>query len=861
MGTLANSRREQPERKTLQPCKASSATDLAVQGVWFGLRYPASTGFDETLPTGLQLMPAVPCNLGGRATTLGTNDNSIVSKRSADCIGYFREQQFLRHFVARKKSRRAPVINLGYFARSVVVDYFTSWHLNVPMSTITQDQQVVSAEISPVLPLEAAPTPPSRRKLIVLLGCGFDPSYFRMRARLIAQSYAYVEVDFPDLVQRKSRIIQQDPELQAMLATRHPEYQSNGNIVADDYYLIGSDLKYPDRLSQAFSDVGLDPTDEMLFISEVALVYMDPTDADQVIRWASHFPCARFVLYEQTIPTAQMNPFGQTMLLHFDKMRSTLKGTHMYPRVADQVARFRRQGWPFVAACELGQLWHALLPSTERQRIHALEPFDEWEEWHMKSAHYLVLFAESRAAHRASTVLSKSPDRLLRYDFISQWQPSVSTPLSPLPTTQLLRQASRQSLCNVRTCALSKVGQAFAKGMWHTLADSAMQVHRWGLTATALSNTGVMVFGGYGLPSNPEPNSFHQRLASPLLVPWSWMDGNTCSHSDISITASMSGTIPSPRLYHAAHRWGEANGIIFGGRASPTAALGDAFCFCKVAGQWQWSPLPLIPKNGVADGVPLPASSCLARYRHASCIISDPSNAHGSTMVVHGGVNSQRVTLDDMFVVDISSGQWSSIRLQPYGGQPQHLPAPRHSHSLTFIPASNRIWMVGGLLVDGTSDSGVFCIEPATWVCERVPLTYTPSEHVPLVDNCHVSTWSYLGRYSHQATPVPWCPHLILVVGGITPDTVLDWSTAWMLLDTDARSWCYLPMPHPLDTPTAWLLVGHQLVWKPTNDCDSQTISASDAELLVVGGGATCFSFGTHFNRNWVQFRIPCGAI
>ncbi|KAJ1975876.1 tRNA methyltransferase ppm2 [Dimargaris xerosporica] len=825
MGTLANARRKQPERKTLQPCKSPSAADLAVQG---------------------------------------TNDNSIVSKRSADCIGYFREEQFLRHFVARKKSRRAPVINLGYFARSVVMDYFTSWHLNVPMSTITQEQGVESARPLPgplAAPSEYAPASPSRRKIIVLLGCGFDPSYFRMRTRHITQPYAYVEVDFPELVQRKSRIVQQDPELQAILASRHPEYQSNGNIVADDYYLIGSDLKYPDRLSQAFSNVGLNPADEMLFISEVALVYMAPTDADRVIQWASHFPYARFVLYEQTIPTVQLNPFGQTMLLHFDKMRSTLKGTHQYPRVADQVARFHQHGWPFVAACELGQLWRSLLPSTERQRVHALEPFDEWEEWHMKSAHYLVLFAESQTAHRASTVLAKSPDRILCYDFMSRWQRNASSPSLQLTTAQRSLQIPCLPHSNVRSCALDSVGQALAQGTWHTVVDSAQYVHRWGLTATAIPTKGVMVFGGYGLPTNAEPDTFHQRLASPLFVPWAWMDDNACSGSAVTAAVSVTGNIPSPRMYHSAHRWGEANGIVFGGRTSPTAALGDAFCFREIAGQWQWSPLPLLPTNSLVDGSMLLTPTCLARYRHASCIISSASTALGGALVVHGGINSQRVTLGDMFVVDIASRQWSSIRLQPCGGQPRHLPSPRHSHSLTFISASNSIWMVGGLLADGTADSGVFRIDPATWVCEQMSLTYAPSKSVALTDDSQIRPQPYLSRYSHQATPIPWCSHLVLVVGGITPDAVLDWSIVWVLLDTDARTWRYLPIPHPFNASTAWLLVGHQLVWKPTSQSASHNFGASDPELIVVGGGATCFSFGTHFNRNWVRLRIPYGAI
>jgi tRNA wybutosine-synthesizing protein 4 len=54
----------------------------------------------------------------------GTNDSSIVSKRSVERTGYAIkavEHQWFRHFV-KKPVRRAPLINLGYFVRMRAIE-------------------------------------------------------------------------------------------------------------------------------------------------------------------------------------------------------------------------------------------------------------------------------------------------------------------------------------------------------------------------------------------------------------------------------------------------------------------------------------------------------------------------------------------------------------------------------------------------------------------------------------------------------------------------------------------------------------------------------------------------------------------
>lgn len=51
------------------------------------------------------------------------------------------------------------------------------------------------------------------------------------------------------------------------------------------------------------------------------------------------------------------------------------------------------QGWERVEAMDMNQFYSNLVSPEERNRVEFLEPFDEYEEWHLKCSHYMVLCA------------------------------------------------------------------------------------------------------------------------------------------------------------------------------------------------------------------------------------------------------------------------------------------------------------------------------------------------------------------------------------------------------------------------------------------------------------------------------------
>ena len=98
---------------------------------------------------------------------------------------------------------------------------------------------------------------------IVSFGAGFDTSFFMLRQQGHKQCQ-YVEIDFPDVVENKWKLIKNDPSC--------AELAAEGN----NYHLLAADLRnLPSLKDLLFEKILLNPTEPTLFISECAITYMD----------------------------------------------------------------------------------------------------------------------------------------------------------------------------------------------------------------------------------------------------------------------------------------------------------------------------------------------------------------------------------------------------------------------------------------------------------------------------------------------------------------------------------------------------------------------------------------------------------
>ncbi|XP_014866694.1 PREDICTED: tRNA wybutosine-synthesizing protein 4 isoform X3 [Poecilia mexicana] len=390
---------------------------------------------------------------GSDTAVQGTNDSSVVSKASAAAQGYFRDP-FIQHFVC-KVSRRAPLINRGYFVRWRAVDHCVRHFLHI--------------------------TAKCPKRQILSLGAGFDSLYFRLRADGALDGTVVFEVDFPDVARRKAALVTSNATLRGLLDPCLPPSPHTGPVYlcSSQYRLLGVDVREESQTEAALSAAGLDWAAPTLILSEVVLTYMETQRSDAVISWAAkRLPRSLFVMYEQIRPD---DPFGRVMQDHFLKLNSTLHALQQYPDLPAQRQRFldkasapthhtaftfvtspsqtliyflwwtvrklkphwsRKehgtaanlpghacfnyasmyvllnehcvcvcaccpQGWERCVCVDMNAFYLGLVPQEERDRIETLEPFDEHEEWHQKCSHYFILTA-SRGALMEQALLGQA---------------------------------------------------------------------------------------------------------------------------------------------------------------------------------------------------------------------------------------------------------------------------------------------------------------------------------------------------------------------------------------------------------------------------------------------------------------------
>lgn len=97
----------------------------------------------------------------------------------------------------------------------------------------------------------------------------------------------FVDVDYPDLIQKKRQIVLETPELQGLLGTWEVSQDSPLLLKSQRYCQVGCDLRQLSTLQACLTSLFDMPNTEFLFVAEVSITYMDTEGADGVIKWAS----------------------------------------------------------------------------------------------------------------------------------------------------------------------------------------------------------------------------------------------------------------------------------------------------------------------------------------------------------------------------------------------------------------------------------------------------------------------------------------------------------------------------------------------------------------------------------------------
>ncbi|KAL8915608.1 MAG: hypothetical protein Q9172_006857, partial [Xanthocarpia lactea] len=658
---------------------------------------------------------------------MDTNNSSIVSKRSVERL-YHETPHFFRYFV-KKPIRRSPLINRGYWLRMHAIEQTVLRFLRAPSEM---------------------------KKIVLNLGCGYDPLPFQCLSKYSEDctGVTFADVDHPELMSKKRDMILEQSAMKSLVGRIQSYGQDGSTIVmrSDHYVGVGCDLRDIARLTKALEEELQIGSCLVLCTAEVSITYMDVNAADALITWAAQYDNIRFCMLEQLLPQGQGHPFAQKMIQHFTKLGTPLRCVHTYPLLQDQESRFLRAGFHSAKARTLWHFWQdqSLVALDLRLHLNEVEPFDEWEEFALFSSHYFILEAKK----------------------------SSTSPGSPEATGDDAPQG------------LSLKRQSEVQTIRSVAADDNIVLN--GLSSEAKLHR---KFGAV-IPFSEQTIGLHGGISDKGRV------NTTIRYQDLDLEIERTSFSAPPldvdaRVCHTITALDEHRYLLAGGRTSPDNALRE--CWLYFSGQWK-----------PVDKLPIPL------YRHCATTVAYGTVDAG--VLVFGGRTTRGAVVNKWFLWREATG-WTEVFPSSEALQ------PRFGAAIASTNACR------GVLLGGMTEAGVLCDEYWEWVISygqtgdlRLRLNSLKGLHIaPRLGACLV--WSFAG---------------LLLIGGISTSLIPVGEEILRLSDgaygNDIGSLMLKPTPvSTVFNGNRNLLVGH-------------AVYASGNLLLIAGGGAVCFSFGSYWN-------------
>ncbi|XP_062861712.1 tRNA wybutosine-synthesizing protein 4 isoform X1 [Trichomycterus rosablanca] len=263
------------------------------------------------------------------------------------------------------------------------------------------------------------------------------------------------------------------------------------------------------------------------------------------------------------------------------------------------------------------------------------------------------------------------------------------------------------------------------------------------------------------------------------------------------------------RLYHTMTSVPGGGAVILGGRTSPLNPI-DSILKVTCSLRDKHNPKVLVSINEMVCTGPAP----IPRWRHtATLLIFEDRNY----LFVFGGRTERELVLGDSHFLSLEDQHWVNIPLEGC------FPKPRHSHSA--CPYKGGLVMFGGLGKGGVPLGDIFLLKPTCigFCWERLHV------HPALVP-----------RYSHTAHVIG---ENLVVVGGVWLQSAGVPGVA--IINLISRN----SVEISIDTSSVpWPLMLHSFC--------SELLDSEGTEVVLIGGGGSCFSFGTHFNAQPVTLDL-----
>ncbi|KFM57358.1 Leucine carboxyl methyltransferase 2, partial [Stegodyphus mimosarum] len=320
-------------------------------------------------------------------------------------------------------------------------------------------------------------------------------------------------------------------------------------------------------------------------------------------------------------------------------------------------------GWSKCVATDMFSFFMNF-PIEEKERIKTLEVFDEYEMWHEKCHHYVMIWA---------------------------CQGTVSVPHIFQP----------KILAN--TCF--NTSDTKVKKLKWKLKQADVLLHRFGHQTVLLSPSYLLISGGFG-----EHEKKHERLSGIIVYD---LISEKCS----SVSFLDDQNLLGKRMFHTATKLHNGNIVIIGGRSAPYKANGNVIVLSRnlqsEKEQTIYSTVKTIePMSEALNNVfVFTVQKCIAfplpTWRHSASLV----HVEGiEKIVVFGGCTANQICTDSCYVLNTHTWSWTQICSQ------EHSPSSRHSHSSVAYEKKTVI-ITGGLSGDETILNSVhaFDAEKCQW--------------------------------------------------------------------------------------------------------------------------------------------------
>lgn len=332
---------------------------------------------------------------------IATAEDAIFTKYAAVSKQYYQDSFIELFYKASSRYRRSHsipvqvIIKRGTFARVTCVSKILLAFLN---------------EISDVAQ-------------VVLLGAGKDTTFFRLiHGELVSPSprncqlLRWVEVDYPDVLQEKVSVIEENKQLcgvsidrQGDVITLRPVVSSSWTGTCTTCQYLAFDLRNHEQgnLIYQLTRLGLDRSSPTLFISECVLMYLPDTTAWSLLGSLSQsFQHSCLCLYEPILGNDAFGIMMQDNLTRANVLStdSCMVGTRS---LLEYFKKLSLSGYVRAVGCDMFAAYETILSADERRVANQCEFLDELEEFMLIMRHYCVVIA-STPFSRVGKVLCES---------------------------------------------------------------------------------------------------------------------------------------------------------------------------------------------------------------------------------------------------------------------------------------------------------------------------------------------------------------------------------------------------------------------------------------------------------------------